>query len=87
MDCKGLRLFIEMITVVLQLQLKYNILLVHFVAECQLTNRLIEIAVQFLIGDAADVDIAVIHGDIGQIVQVAEHTHLAKRSYARESRT
>ena len=51
---------------------------VHLVPEGQLTDRFVEITVQFFVSDAANVDIAVIHGDICQIVQVAEHTHLAK---------
>ena len=47
-------------------------------------QRLLEIFMYLCLRYAADVDITLVHGNVLQVVEVAEHAHLAELCHARE---
>ena len=47
-------------------------------------NILVKILMKFSITDTAEFSIAIVHGDVHQVIQITEHTHLAELRHARQ---
>ena len=73
-----------MITVIVFLQFGNRFLTGQFLRFCQFVYILRHLRKHFLLGDAADARILIIHRDIGDIVQLAEDAELRELGDARE---
>ena len=73
-----------MVAVVLPAQLFASLFVGHAVGIGKFVNRTVEIGVQLLFADAADIGIMRIHGYIVQVVQVTEDADVAEFAYARD---
>ena len=73
-----------MITVIVFLQFGNRFLPSQFLRFCQFVYILRHLRKHFLLGDAADARILIIHRDIGDIVQLAEDAELRELGDARE---
>ena len=71
-----------MISVVAFLHFKTNGLIIQSLYIGKGMQVFVKITMQFLVCNAANINIIAPHGDILQIVQVAEHTHLSKLGHA-----
>ena len=78
------RLITEMVAVVVFLQQSASLCVIHAQIVCQRMNVLLKIRMKFRIADTAELRIAVVHRNVHQVVQVAEHTHLAELRHARQ---
>ena len=71
-----------MIAVVAVFQAQAYIFIGGVVCRCKQLQRFFKIGVNFFLGDAAYRLVSVVHTDILQVVQVAEHTYLPEFSHA-----
>ena len=78
------RIRMEVITVVSFTKFRASLLTSYAIGHGQLTDRPLEVSVQFLFRDTANVHIPGIHGNVFQIVQVAENADVAETAYPRE---
>jgi len=77
-------IFREVITVIIGFQLCTSLFISQARSCSQRMNVFLKIRMDFLLADAADFHVAVVHGDVHQVVQIAEHTDLAELGHSRE---
>ena len=70
------RVGIEMISVIGMLQFLITLLLGKLALLSKFSNLFVQIMADFFFCDAANVSITLVHGDVRQIVEVAENTYL-----------
>ncbi|SCH53796.1 Uncharacterised protein [uncultured Bacteroides sp.] len=73
-----------MIAVVIGFQFRTRLLVTHPRSRSQCVNILFKVGVHFLLADAADFHIAVVHGNVHQVVQIAEHADLSELGHSRQ---
>ena len=77
-------IFLEMISVVSSLQFCYCGFFCIAIGFGKFADTFLEICKQFFLCHSADANIAVVHRDIRQVVEVTEHANLAKLGYTCE---
>ena len=77
-------IFRKVIAVVIGFQFSTRLLVTHPRSRSQLVNILLKVGVHFLLTDAADFRILVDHGNVPQVVQIAEHADLAELGHSRQ---
>ena len=77
-------IFREVITVIIGFQLRTSLFISQARSCSQRMNVFLKIRMDFLLADAADFHVAVVHGDVHQVIQIAEHADLAELGYSRE---
>ena len=78
------RLIAEVITVIIGFQLCTSLFISQARSCSQRMNVFLKIRMDFLLADAADFHVAVVHGDVHQVVQIAEHADLAELGHSRK---
>ena len=73
-----------MITVVVFLQQFTSFGIIHAQCISKRMNVLVKILMKFSITDTTEFRITVVHGDVHQVIQITEHTHLAELRHAHQ---
>ena len=71
-------MFHKVVTIITFFQFCAHLLITHLLLFCQLMQFLLQVVMYFFLRDAANIHKAFIHWNILQVIQVAEHAHLAK---------
>ena len=77
-------IFREMVTVVIGFQFRTGLFIGQARSRGQGVNVFFKICMHFLLADAADFHIAVVHGNVHQVVQIAEHADLSELGHSRQ---
>ena len=77
-------IFREMISVVVCFQFRTSFFIAHACSCGQFVNIFFKIGINFFLTDTTDFGILVNHGNVTQVVQIAEHADLAELGHSRE---